>query len=148
MREDHDCDRPNMTEPPPAIEEVSIGDRLGPLEKELTRAQLFRYSAITWNSHRVHYDPTQATKEGHPDAIVQQHLHGAVMQQLVMDWLGTTGLFRSLEWQNVGIAVPDERLLVEAEVAALDRSRGTVTFDAWTRQKEEQCAQGTVIADL
>ena len=45
-------------------------------------AALFRYSALTWNSHRVHYDPEYATgKEAYPEVVV----HGPLLCTLMLD---------------------------------------------------------------
>ncbi len=43
---------------------------------------LFRYSAITFNAHRMHYDPEYArTKDGYKGAVV----HGPLLATLLMD---------------------------------------------------------------
>ena len=43
---------------------------------------LFRFSALTWNSHRIHYDVEHATKvEGYPDLVV----HGPMLAILMLD---------------------------------------------------------------
>jgi len=43
---------------------------------------LFRYSALTFNAHRIHYDRTYATRtEGYPDLVV----HGPLMATLMID---------------------------------------------------------------
>ena len=59
-----------------------------PLENSWTRTitpdpvLLFRYSALTFNGHRIHYDRTYATEvEGYPGLIV----HGPLMATLLMD---------------------------------------------------------------
>ncbi|MEP7274995.1 MAG: MaoC family dehydratase N-terminal domain-containing protein [Betaproteobacteria bacterium] len=45
---------------------------------------LFRYSALTYNSHRIHYDHPYATKvEGYPGLIV----HGPLLATLLLDLL-------------------------------------------------------------
>lgn len=47
---------------------------------------LFRYSALTFNSHRIHYDRTYATTtEGYPGLVV----HGPLIATLLMDLLAT-----------------------------------------------------------
>ena len=44
---------------------------------------LFRFSAITWNPHRIHYDTPYATSvEGYPGLVV----HGPYSQHLLMDF--------------------------------------------------------------
>lgn len=124
------------------IDDVDVGDRLS-IEKLPTRPQLFRYSAITWNPHRIHYDREYARDvEGHPDVLVQAHFHGAVIQELLMDWLGTDGTLVELSWQNVGRAMPDEPLSVNAEVAAVGTEDGRVEFEVWTASEDARCAEG------
>lgn len=50
--------------------------------KRMTNALVFRYSAITWNAHRIHYDADYArTEEGYP-ALVQ---NGGLTMQLMVD---------------------------------------------------------------
>lgn len=45
---------------------------------------LFRYSALTWNSHRIHYDGDYVTRdEGYPGLIV----HGPLLATLMLDQL-------------------------------------------------------------
>lgn len=48
---------------------------------EFSPTLLFRYSALTFNSHRIHYDQTYAREqEGYPDLIV----HGPLLAQLLI----------------------------------------------------------------
>jgi 3-methylfumaryl-CoA hydratase len=42
---------------------------------------LFRFSALTYNAHRIHYDLAYATSEGHPDLVV----HGPLQALLLME---------------------------------------------------------------
>ena len=43
---------------------------------------LFRFSALTWNSHRIHYDEPYATRvEGYPGLVV----HGPLLAMLVLE---------------------------------------------------------------
>jgi 3-methylfumaryl-CoA hydratase len=49
---------------------------------ELTNALVFRYSAITWNAHRIHYDADYARRhEGYPEAVQ----NGGLTMQLIID---------------------------------------------------------------
>ena len=131
------------------VEDLSVGDSLPALEIDPTRPQLFRYSAATWNAHRIHYDPEYASGvEGHPDVLVQAHLHGALVQRLVMDWLGDDGELVGLAWSNVGRAVPDQTLSVGAEVTGIDTGGGTVEFEMWTESPEGRAAEGTATVRL
>ena len=108
-----------------------------------------RYSAATWNAHRIHYDPEYASGvEGHPDVLVQAHLHGAVIQELVMDWLGDDGELVGLSWNNVGRAVPDKSLRVGAEIVEIDEDDRIVRFEAWTETDAGRAAEGTATVHL
>jgi len=45
-------------------------------------ALLFRFSALTYNAHRIHYDPRYATEvEGHPGLLV----HGPPLALLLLE---------------------------------------------------------------
>ncbi len=49
---------------------------------QMTNALVFRYSAVTWNAHRIHYDADYArAEEGYP-ALVQ---NGGLTMQLMVD---------------------------------------------------------------
>ncbi|MNV49242.1 hypothetical protein D3C71_1411900 [compost metagenome] len=46
---------------------------------------LFRYSALTFNGHRIHYDQAYARdEEGYPDLVVHGPLTATLLQQLAM----------------------------------------------------------------
>ena len=51
-------------------------------EKVLDPALVFRYSAVTWNAHRIHYDADYArAEEGYPAAVQ----NGGLTMQLLLD---------------------------------------------------------------
>lgn len=67
---------------------------------EPTAPLLFRYSAMTFNSHRIHYDNPYATKvEGYPGLMVHGPMQATLLCQMAADLRGTTPKtfnFRSL----------------------------------------------------
>ncbi|WP_255152050.1 hypothetical protein [Halorarius halobius] len=130
------------------IDDLHAGQELPELTKEPSIPQLFRYSAVTWNAHRIHYDADHAREEGHPNILVQAHLHGAVIQELLMDWLGADGKLTDLSWRNVGRATPDSDLHVGAEVTTVDADAGVVELEVWTRTDAERCAEGVAAVEL
>lgn len=130
------------------LDDIQPGDVLE-LEKNLTRPQLFRYSAVTWNAHRIHYDPEYAREtEGHPDVLVHQHLYGAIVQELLLDWLDGDGELRELNWRNVGRATPADTLVTTAEVTEIDSDDRTVSFDIGVETEEATCVEGTAAVQL
>ena len=56
----------------------------------LDTARLFRYSALTFNSHRIHYDRDYAlNEEGYPGLVIQGPLLAMLMLELVRErWPG------------------------------------------------------------
>lgn len=131
------------------LNDVSVGDRLDTLEKSFTRPQLFRFSAIRWNPHRIHYDPVYATEEeSHPDVLIHGPLHEAAIQQLLMNWVGAEGRLMELHCRNVGQGVPEEPYFVEAEVITIEKRERRIKFDVWTHQEDRICAEGTASVRL
>jgi 3-methylfumaryl-CoA hydratase len=87
---------------------------------------LFRYSALTFNSHRIHYDRAYAREqEGYPDLIVQGPLTATMLQQLALeqgagralarfDFRGVTPLIVGRAFQLEGRQAEDGRLALWA----------------------------------
>ena len=89
-----------MSAPQRHAEDIAVGDELPVAVKRASRAQLFLYSAATWNPHRIHYDREYAINEGYPDIIVHGPLQGAWITQYFTDWAGPRG--RSLRfWREI-----------------------------------------------
>jgi 3-methylfumaryl-CoA hydratase len=73
--------KPNDVEPPPLAAETGA-----PWQREIVPDDvlLFRYSALTFNGHRIHYDRKYVTEvEGYPGLVV----HGPLIATLLMDLL-------------------------------------------------------------
>lgn len=108
-----------MTTEQPTLAAVAVGDPLPPYRQRPGTVQLFRFSAVTWNAHRIHYDAAYARSEGYPDVLVQSHLHGCVLLNAVLAWAGPGASLRAFGWQNRGIAVAGDELVVTGEVVAV-----------------------------
>jgi 3-methylfumaryl-CoA hydratase len=84
--EDHDIvyrDARKPGDPDPAPQAAEAG---APWQRELVPDDvlLFRYSALTFNGHRIHYDRRYVTEvEGYPGLVV----HGPLIATLLMDLL-------------------------------------------------------------
>lgn len=98
------------------FEDVEVGVQIPTLLNVPTTVTLFRFSAVTWNAHRIHYDREFARGEGHADILVQAHLHGAWLARMVMNWIGPRGRLLSMEWKNVAPAYPLDTLTCSAAV--------------------------------
>ena len=74
-----------------------IGDVLPSLEHTATALQLFRYSAVTWNPHRIHFDDSYARQEGHAGLALHSHLRAALALRCITEGLGP-------DWQVTNFA--------------------------------------------
>jgi hydroxyacyl-ACP dehydratase HTD2-like protein with hotdog domain len=74
-----------------------VGDELPRLEHAATAFQLFRYSAVTWNPHRIHFDERYAREEGHAGVALHSHLRAALALRCVTEGLGP-------EWRVTNVA--------------------------------------------
>jgi hydroxyacyl-ACP dehydratase HTD2-like protein with hotdog domain len=70
-----------------------VDDVLPPFRHTATALQLFRYSAVTWNPHRIHFDETYAREEGHAGLALHSHLR-CVTEGLGPDWQVTKFAYR------------------------------------------------------
>ncbi|NKY32796.1 acyl dehydratase [Nocardia speluncae] len=132
---------------------VRVGDRLPEKRHVPTRLQLFRYSAVTWNTHRIHFDSDYAEVEGYPDVLVQSHLHGAFLAQLCTDWIGSRGRLTKLGVTVRRFAVPDDVLVCTGVVTDIERAdgdHGVVHIDLnETRESDHVvCAIGAATVSL
>ncbi|MBI4538631.1 MAG: acyl dehydratase [Gemmatimonadetes bacterium] len=127
------------------------GMEIPPLTKRPTNLQLFRFSAVTWNAHRIHYDAAYAREEGYPDVLVQAHLHGAFLIQMLQSWIGPRGRLLRFGWQNRALAVPGDVLTCTGRVTKkYDQGQwGYLECVVQERnQRGELCAPGTALVAL
>jgi len=66
--------------PPAAAAAPPAGDAGQPVE--VNPVLLFRFSALTYNAHRIHYDRDYARGEGYPDLVVHGPLQALLMAEL------------------------------------------------------------------
>jgi 3-methylfumaryl-CoA hydratase len=82
--EDHDIvyreASSSVTAPPPAPTDGDFAREISP-----SPLLLFRYSALTFNGHRIHYDRDFCRAEGYPGLVVHGPLEATLMLELVRD---------------------------------------------------------------
>jgi hydroxyacyl-ACP dehydratase HTD2-like protein with hotdog domain len=97
-----------------------VGDRIGSVEWRPTTIQLFRFSAVTWNSHRIHFDQAYARTEGYPDTLVQSQLHGCFLAHTVLRWAGPGAQLMNFRWENRHFAVAGDVLTCAGKVTSVE----------------------------
>ena len=96
------------------------GDELPVLAVRTDTGQVFRYSAVTWNGHRIHFDHDYALAEGYEGVLVQSHLHGAFLTRACTDWLGPSGRLLSMSYRITSPAVAGELLNIHGTVRDIE----------------------------
>jgi hydroxyacyl-ACP dehydratase HTD2-like protein with hotdog domain len=112
-----------------------------------SRVQLFRFSAVSWNSHRIHYDAEFAASEGFPDVVVQSTLHGESVARYALDWAGPEAELASVSWRNRATAVAGEPLTWTATVRSVEPGDdgARVTLDVSVLKDDDvPCVTGRV----
>ncbi|MGW0945720.1 acyl dehydratase [Streptomyces sp. NPDC002623] len=98
------------------------GEVCAPLRYTHSRVQLFRFSAVSWNSHRIHYDAAFAVSEGFPDVVVQSTLHGETLGRHALAWAGPDARLLAVSWRNAATATAGEPLTWTATVRSVTGS--------------------------
>lgn len=108
----------------PFFEDVAVGLQLPELRRRPDTVQLFRFSAVTWNAHRIHFERDYAKREGYDDVLVHSQLHGAMIAQAVTDWMGPRGRLATFSWQNRAPATGGTELVIHGVVRRVFACRG------------------------
>ena len=120
------------------FEDVHEGMELPPRHRTTSTIQLFLFSAVTRNPHRIHYDRAFAESEDHPDVLVHGPLQGAMLCTYVTDWAGPRGRLRKIGYQNRGRATPADTLIFKGRVTRVYREdgQGVVELDVWEENQD------------
>ncbi len=130
------------------LEDVKVGEALGPLTRRPTEVALFRFSAVTWNAHRIHYDLPYAKSEGYPGVLVQGMLHGAYFVQLVTHWMGKHSVLEEIGWQNRRPAFAGDELVLKGTVVAVDVQSRRITIDLEEFVRDELVVRGRAVVRM
>jgi acyl dehydratase len=130
------------------FEDLEVGDSLPETIEETSHVQLFRYSGVTWNGHRIHYDKTYAASEGYPDVLVHSHLHGAFLTKFCVAVAGQEGVVEEIDLAIKKYAIPGDTLTCRGRVTGkeeCDDSSGRifVEFEEVRNSDGAVCAPGT-----
>jgi 3-methylfumaryl-CoA hydratase len=114
-----------------------VGDTLPPLKHTASAFQLFRYSAITWNPHRIHFDEAYAREEGHAGLALHSHLRAALALRSATEGLGPDWHVTKFSYRLRKPVYAPAELAYIARVTAVDG-------EALTLELTEQHSSGDV----
>jgi hydroxyacyl-ACP dehydratase HTD2-like protein with hotdog domain len=112
------------------FEDVNVGDVIPTNVEVVHQAQMFFFSAATYNGHRIHYDrPWAVGVEGYPDVLVHGPLQAALMAKTLTDWIGPAGRLVRLALQNRASAFPGEELRFAGTITGKRQENGEALVD-------------------
>ena len=124
-----------------AVAAIQIGDVLGPLVKKPSAATLFRFSAATWNAHRLHYDLDLSRQQGADRPLAQAYLLGAYLAELSQDWGGTSARLQKLSYRARRPILVDDEVSCLGSVTA--KEGPVVDLELRIERGGEVCMTGT-----
>lgn len=129
------------------VEDVTVGEEIGPLTLVVDPVRMFAFSAATHNAHRIHYDHVWATeKEGYPDLVVHGPLQAALLARVVTDWMGGSGRLVRFAIQNRAAAFAGQELTFGGTVTGV---RGNlVDLEIQGTRGEQVLVPGTATVQL
>ena len=114
-----------------------------PALHERTRATeplLFRFSAITFNAHRIHYDlPYAQTVEHYPGLVVHGPLQACWLIEAARTYQGSVPATFRFRGVHPMLLIPDEP--GDIDIMATDSGEGTLSL--YSGQAGHQCMQAT-----
>lgn len=92
---------------------------------------LFRYSAMTFNGHRIHYDyPYVTGTEGYAGLVVHGPLQATLLMHAAVEALGSPAIYLDYRGLSPLIAGQPARILRQGSRLWLEKSDGQATFEA------------------
>jgi hydroxyacyl-ACP dehydratase HTD2-like protein with hotdog domain len=98
------------------FEDLEEGTELPSRSKTPSTTQMFLFSAVTRNAHRIHYEKDFAASEGLPNVLVHGPMQGAMLSAFVTTWMGDSGFLKRFSYTNRGMATPGETLTFKGRV--------------------------------
>lgn len=99
--------------------EVVSGTEVPALLRTITAADMVAYAGATWDWHRMHHDPTYYEARGFPAAVVDGQLLGALLAEMVQDWLGPRAVLRALHFRFKNLVFAGETVRCHGRVTAI-----------------------------
>ena len=114
---------------PDRLGAIAEGDALPERTFTPTIAELFLYSAIIWNPHRIHYDMDYTRNQEHyPGLLVTGPLQGDWLCQTATDWMGDLGTLERFDFSHRHPVYLGETLTASGRVVTKDATTGRITL--------------------
>jgi acyl dehydratase len=105
----------------------SVGTEVPPLVRTIDLPAMVAYAGATWDWHRLHYDPAYAAERGLPGPVVDGQVFGALLAEMLRDWLGPDAALRRMTFRFARPVFAGETVRCSGTVTGCDG--GVLTVD-------------------
>ena len=99
---------------------MKVGQRLPDLVRTITLTDMVAYGGATWDSHRLHYDPSFAVSAGMERPVVDGQMLGALFGEQLTRCLEKGQWISRRCFRNTAPTYANETVVCEAEVIGVD----------------------------
>jgi acyl dehydratase len=127
-----------------SFQDVSVGDELPTLEKQITMPRMMAYGAATWDFIRIHYDADYVRALGFDGPFMDGQMIGGFLAHQLQDWAGPGAFLRKLSFSNRAMVYPGDSVTCHGIVSAkfVENGQALVTCDLWAiNQNDEKVVQ-------
>lgn len=120
------------------FDDVTVGEELPPLKKEIDLPHMMAYGAATWDFIRVHYDADYVRERGLKAPFVDGQMLGGFLAQQVQDWAGPRAFLRRLAFRNRAMVYPGDTVTCYGVVtsAHIQGVEALVECDLWMENQD------------
>jgi hydroxyacyl-ACP dehydratase HTD2-like protein with hotdog domain len=134
------------------FEDVSEGQEIPALRKDVTPVNILMYVASVWLMDRIHFDHPFATqRRGLPGVVAPGNMGGDYYAQLLSEFAGPGGQVRKVALQFRSFMLADDVLEIGGRVVskAVAEGKGLVSLDLWIKNANGvNCAPGKGLVAL
>lgn len=102
---------------------LTIGMQIPALERQITLVDMVAYAGATWDWHRLHYDTEYTASQNLPGPIVDGQVYGALLVEMLQDWLGVESFVQTLDFTFRNLVFADETIRCSGVVSAVETGR-------------------------
>ncbi|WP_110241314.1 MaoC family dehydratase [Nocardioides gilvus] len=107
---------------------ITVGDQVPPLERTIGLTDMVAYAGATWDWHKLHYDAEYVAEKKLPGAIVDGQVYGALLVEMLQDWLGPQSFVSKLDFSFRNLVFAGETLRCTGEVVEVAEGSIRVTM--------------------
>lgn len=105
---------------------IAVGAETPPLERTIGLTDMVAYAGATWDWHKLHYDTAYAAEKALPGPIVDGQVYGALLVEMLQDWLGPQSFVHRLDFSFRNLVFAGETLRCAGRVTEVGTDRITV----------------------